>query len=449
MGYYLTQPIGDSDTLQYLAQSRQMLAEGVIPGMDGLSDGSLRGDMHGALWPAYLAAPHSDPVMSNTVIRTSIFFAFASFAAAVIAVSSVFRMRYLPILALLVMVSVPYIGHSFMGGWRDAFRLANMLLLGALLLAHIGNRRDLCWYEGLLALLITAAAVQGHGISTVLVPAMVASWAVMAFCTNTAPLRVVLLSSASAMGFVLGVAHLLHSYYATGNLIGDNVIASVQVVGTAYADAIAIRDAERIGEGGSIKGRVLIAIGRDGGWPSIAGMLAGLLGLIYLVRRRWLKRDACFVMLFVWWGVNTLFVLGAFDLGGMEFGAWTALNPRYAMQWYMMAALLLATFLTAIIMIVEGQHKPHSFIAYVLVMAISGWQLHALAHTWTMHSHGGYSDMTAKLNDLSKSLPDDCRILSEDTGVNFYTLRPVIQLYSKPQREILHAKTVGCVFRRT
>jgi hypothetical protein len=109
----------------------------------------------------------------------------------------------------------------------------------------------------------------------------------------------------------------------------------------------------------------------------------------------------------------------------------------------MMAALLLATFLTAIILGIEDQHKPRRFIAYVGIIVLSAWQMHILTQTWTMHAQGGYRDMTAKLNDLSELLPAECRILSEDTGVNFYAQRPVIQLYSKTQRPILHAKTAA------
>ncbi|MBZ6076500.1 hypothetical protein [Microvirga puerhi] len=130
-----------------------------------------------------------------------------------------------------------------------------------------------------------------------------------------------------------------------------------------------------------------------------------------------------------WFVVNCLFLLGAFDVGGMQLGAWTVLNSRYAMQWHLLAGFVAAWGIAAVLTSL-GTRK------YVLGESLSAPAIASLAavtailvmQVWPYFPTPVYLTLTEKLNGLVRSLPPSCRILSDDTGLNFYSERPVVQL---------------------
>lgn len=456
LAYYLQQPTGNSDGLQYLEQAKDFVQHRnffEISGIWGRPDGTLRGDPHGSLWIAYLASGlswglASGHPLSEILIRLPFQASLVLFLPAVVAFASAFRTKYAIFLAVLAALAVPNIFGASIGGDRDAFRLSALLLLAAFLLAHLrpGICRNSCPSTWILASALSAFAVQGHGLAQILVPLTVMTWLCIAIMARLPIGRAALLSSAAAIGFVIGASHVISAYYWTGSITGDNVVAAQQVQGTIYEKGLIDRDAARIGEGDDPVVRMGITVGRDHGWPSIAAALVLLFGAASLAKRYSSKRPLTAVewrpvLLGAWFVGNTLLLLGVFDLGSMKLGAWTVLNLRYAMQWYLVAALFAAWGIGAALSELEARSRPLGrSIGMAVIAGLSLGTAFLITKTWLYYPTPGYVNLTQKLNAAAHALPPSCRILSEDTGVNFYAERPVVQLYSKSQHELLQAK---------
>src|SRR5262249_10947142 len=143
-------------------------------------------------------------------------------------------------------------------------------------------------------------------------------------------------------------------------------------------------------------------------------------------------------MFAVWFLSQTLLLLGAFDTEHYKLSSWTVLNARYAMQSYMFAALLvawgIATAPGALTSTSTDNVRRETWTGIALSLAIVGAAIATtsiLAKRWAYYSTSGYQAVAKQLNALTASLPPTCRILAEDTGINFLAQRPVLQLYSK------------------
>ncbi|MBR1203943.1 MULTISPECIES: hypothetical protein [unclassified Bradyrhizobium] len=463
--FYGGQLTGNSDAMQYLAEARQLLSHRSFfdaSGVGGLADGSLRGDPHGLLWPAYNAsalvwsglggAGLSDEMVPRVAFQLTII----SYIAAGVALGSAARLRGLAILVPLLILVVPLIEGGAIDGSRDAFRLTALLLLCTFLVAQ--------WQDGMrhsggaaatLGVALGSWAMQGHALSIVLVPLIVAPWTLLSASFRLPPTRIALITVAVALGFCLGGLHVAVAYYMTGSLTGDNVDAAQVTAGTVYAHGVELRDAARIGEGANLASRLSTSFARDCGWPSIAALVT-LFAMfpLYFVRRV-SARDGSDVrsvtidwrigaMFAAWFLSQTLLLLGAFDTEHYKLSSWTVLNARYAMQSYMFAALLvawgIATVPAALTSTSTSKVRRDTWTGIALSLAIIGVAIvttSILAKRWAYYSTSGYQAVAKQLNALTASLPPTCRILAEDTGINFLAQRPVLQLYSKYMRDLL------------
>lgn len=465
--HYVAQPTGNSDSLQYLAQARDLLGHRSLfayPGMEGLRDGTLRGDAHGVLWIAYLAsalamAPSADAASADALARIAFQFTLLAYVAAGIAVASLFRMRPAVPLAIVLLLAVPNLSGASIGGDRDAFRLAALLLLLAFPLAHACSRLLLVRHPGvpLLAAVLGVWSVQGHSLALVLVPVLTGAWFAACIALRLPVARGFLLAFAVALGFAGGGWPVASAYLRTGSPVGDNVAASQVLKGTPYGTGVSQRDEARVGAGADRLARVGITIRRDAGWPSLLA-LATLAGLVVAAFRRWRSRTASRanatvpVLLATWFVALSLLLLDALPLGYFEIGAWTVLNSRYAMQWYAGAALLAAWGIAASLALARRRFPRRGLI----VSGLAGGALifgtfmtaRALERGWPIYQTGTYRNFADRLNALTASLPPRCRILSEDTGVNFHARRTVVQMYSRHLLPLMRAQTPEAVLER-
>ena len=446
--YFAQEPLGNSDAVQYLQEAKQFATHRSfveIAGMRGLEDGTLRGDPHGPLWIAWLASAlmwgGNVNGLAHTIVRLPFEASFLFFFSAVVAVASVLRTRYFILVALLVPIAVPGLYGTVTDGYRDSFRLAALLLLSSFLLAHLRPKLSRATHP--LALVLGAAlvafCVQGHALALVLVPIVVAAWCLVVLAARFPLHRLFILNCALSLGFIIGGLQVIDAYWRTGSIMGDNVFEWDQVKGTAYEHSVDQRNAGRIGDGADPAWRMVLTVARDKGWPSVVAFLVLIGGTAVLVRRRskgyaMTIRGWRAVALGAWFVVHTLFLLGVFDLGRLRFGAMTIINLRYAMQWYLAAALLAAWGLAFTL-----TRTP--LLAGLTALALSLGTVVLVEQTWTYYPTRGYYGMSAVLNGLARRMPASCKIISEDTGVNFYAERPVVQLYSKYQRDLLAART--------
>lgn len=467
VAHFILQPTGNSDSLQYLAQARQLLGHRSLfeyPGIEGLPDGTLRGDAHGVLWVAYLAsalalAPGADSFGADALARVAFQLALFSYVLAGVALACTFRLRLAVPLTILFLLAVPSLSGASIGGDRDAFRLAALLLLLAFLLAHALSRLQYVLHPAslLLAALLGFWSMQGHGLALVLVPVLTATWFLVCLALRLSFLRGLTLALAVAMGFSAGAWPVASAYLRTGSPTGNNVAASLVLMGTPYLKGTAQRDQGRIGAGADRLARIDITLRRDAGWPSLLA-LATLAALALLAMRR---RHADIgqdtdtttpTMLAAWFVALSLMMLDFIPLGYFEIGAWTVLNSRYAMQWYVAAGVLAAWGMAATLML--ARHRfPHlglmisSLSAAVLIFGTL-MTARALERGWPIYQTGIYRTFSERLNTLTAPLPARCRILSEDTGVNFHALRTVVQMYSRHQLPLMRAQSQEAVIER-
>ena len=451
--YFTQEPLGNSDAVAYLQAAKHFATNRTffdIPGMRGLEDGTLRGDPHGPLWIAWLASALVWDIgtdnLANTFVRLPVEASFLFFFASVVAAASALRMRYFIFVCLLVSIAVPRLYGTVTDGDRNSFRLAALLLLSSFLLAHL--RPNLSRATQLPALMAGAALVafciQGHALALVLVPIVVAAWSVVVLAARFPPLRLAILHGVLACGFIIGALHVVEAYWQTGSIIGDNVSEWSQVQGTVYEQSIDQRNAGRIGDGADPAWRMVLTIMRDKGWPSVIAFIVLMAGAGGLLWRRTKERTITIlewraIVLGAWFVAHTLFVLGVFDVGRLRFGASTVINLRYAMQWHLAAALLAAWGIA--FALEQARTRIPLLIGLAAPLALSLGTVLLVERSWAYYPTRGYIVMTALLNELAREMPPACQILSEDAGVNFYTERPVVQLYSKYQRDLLAART--------
>ncbi len=462
--FYAQQPFGNSDALQYLNEAKDFVRHRDffdIAGMRGSADGVLRGDPHGALWIGYLASAMlwigngsviADPVLLQLPFQISLIFYFCAVAAA----ASAFRRRYAVPAALLTAVAVPELFGVTFGGNRDAFRLAGLLLLVAFLLAHLrpGLRDSMRVPAALIAAGAGAAAVQGHALALMLTPATVAAWLLVIMLARQPSMRAMALTAAIAAGCLAGAWHVVQAYAETGSLLGDNVAAAELTKGTPYEHGVRVRDETRIGVGADPLLRFRDAVVRGHGWPSAVAVAVLLIAIVRLTWFRagdamqWRRRAAEWRVAFIaaWFGVNTLLLFGALDVGSLRLGAWSSLNPRYNMQWHLAAALIVAWCIAVALSRLSARDMDSRWaLAPIAAGVLGAGTVLYVAQTWGLYSTPAYWRLREELNSRMRTLPSFCRVLAEDSGITFYAERPVVQIYSKPELDLLRARNASAL----
>jgi hypothetical protein len=464
VAHYAVRPTANSDALQYLAEARHLLSHRSLPaysGIEGLPDGTLRGDAHGVLWIAYLAsalgfAPGADSVAQDALARIAFQFPLAAYLGAGVACASLIRLPMAIPLSVVLLLAVPGLSGTSIGGDRDAFRLAALLLLSTFLLAHARAALLHAIRPAVLMLTVVlgAWALQGHGLAIVLVPVLTSVWFLSALILRLAAFRALLLTAAVAIGFTIAAQPVISAYLRTGSPVGDNVAASDILKGTVYVQGTSKRDETRISTGSDRITRIGITIERDGGWPSAVAVMT-LLAVAFSPawrRRRFVGFQASPVVPFLlsaWFVAATLLLFDALPLGHFTIGAWTVLNARYAMQWYVAAGLLAAWGIATAVDIVRRLFPTRTVLtrAFSAGVLIAGTALtgRALKYGWPVYETEVYRVFTSRLEQATKALPTNCAILSEDTGVNFHATRTVIQMYSTTVLPMMRIETPQAV----
>ena len=274
------------------------------------------------------------------------------------------------------------------------------------------------------------------------VPILVACWGIVVLAARLPFYRMAIVGCALGIGFVIGALHVVEATWRTGSMTGDNVLEFDQIKGTSYEGSVEERNKQRIGDGDDPIWRIALTVMRDRGWPSIGAFLVLISGLGALIKgikahcitiQQWRA-----ITIGSWFLAYTLVVLGMFDFGGIQLGAWTIMNSRYAMQWHVAAALLAAF---GVSWIFSGLRNRVPLLAMLSALLLALGTVILVVRTWPYYPTSVYKNMAARLNEIVRPLPASCRILSEDQGVNFYVQSPVVQVYSKYERAILAART--------
>ena len=453
----------NSDALQYLFGAKHLLSHRNIfefSGLEGTVDGTLRGDAHGILWIAFLASALSfgetlDTSAQDSLARIAFQLVMLSYFASGVALASVFRFRGAILAAVILLLLVPFLQLSSFVGSRDAFRLAGLLLLMSFLLYQSTPtlRGNLC-RTLLLASLLGAWALQGHGLSIILVPLITASWFGTIVALRSPVLRALMISTAIAVGTLLAASPVISAYYHTGSPLGNNLDAKEFLSQTPYAKGFEKRLDERYESDTSLGKRIKSIYERDSGIPSVIAVVT-LIMLTWILfapsSKQLISKEQKFiaVMLSVWFVGQTIVLLDWLPLGYFEIGNWALINPRYSMQWYVVAALLAAWGITFTISLISDRFKPIKIAPHLILGAaligVTSSTYFLLERRWPTVSAWHYPSMLKNIDLHFEHLSPDCLVISEDPGTSFHSQYKIIQLYSRAMMPLFRFDTPKAV----
>ncbi len=358
--YRFSQPIGGADIAQYLNEAKPLAKTrdfSDFVGFRGLDDGSLRGDFHGASWPAYLAnALSANAVATGTVgprqdlaVRIAIPFAFLTLFLAIISIALNLGQPWVtPIVAVSIFLTTSSLDYVLVWASRDAFRLTPMLCMIALLIGQLrgpGFRRHPL-STGILFAGVAAATVNAHTLALSELPLVMLAW-LMAWMGRLRRnwVSICLVLSAVAIGTSIGGSHYIAAFVATGSPTGVNAIAEQALVGTIYESGLQLVHRPRVGSDASPLALVAHILNRDLIQLCTSILLSLLFVVVMLTSKilgyRWIGGDKN-VMLFLSLlvlGVAFLF-LAVGQFVGITFAA--AANFRYVYLWNALSSTVLS-----------------------------------------------------------------------------------------------------------
>lgn len=443
------QPVSAHDALNYLSEARYFLAERGLPGMLDMGDapdGSVRGNTHGFLFTAMLAAAlcFSDGVSGypqDFAARLALQLTLPAMLCALLALAGLLRRRAVGALALLMVLGVAPFEYVSFAASRDAFRIAALLLF-ALLLEANGDGRTRAAPR--IALAVGAAlAVTAHTLNILVVAVATAVSLGVMLWERRGWRPTAWLAGAVGVGVLLASERYIASYRDSGQLWGElpsryalqgSVLDGAWQHLERYAGSHALGAVDKLG--------VLLA--RDGGWLSGAGLLAALaLLLVATGRRRAAMRG---------WALTSLALIaplsGMFDIEPYRLSDWFVENLRYALHWYpWLALVLVATLLCMIERAARrgGMQTRVSAVGIVLVSVVYGaLAVYTLEHAWRGEkarsaARQGFETQLALLEKLAAELGTGQRLGLDDLGYQYYLAKPALILGARPSWPLLRA----------
>lgn len=214
-------PVDGYDALQYLEE-----ATAVADRTEHAADFILsrnKYDTHNFVWPAYLAYsqmwakkaayPHDAPA------RAAIALTFLYMLAAVFVLSGAVKLEGLGLLAVIILMQVPYMDSILHAAERDAFRTIPLLVLAASFITLTPNRLKHTSIKGFLWFAVVCACVlSGHSLGAMLALSIMSAWAVWALSCG-ARTRVLLPLFMCLAGLAIAGLHYMVTLATKGNLL--------------------------------------------------------------------------------------------------------------------------------------------------------------------------------------------------------------------------------------
>lgn len=458
-------PISNADAIQYLSEahyfSQSRTPESII-GYRGAADGSIRGDIHGFIFPAYLAqammaAPgpigYPNDLAARLAFQVTFFFMLTATAALAVAMG----LPGAAPLALILLLLVPELHYISSGCNRDAFRIIPLVLLAVAMLGLVPVK--LSW-RSLPALrliaLLAGLSISAHTLAAFALPGLVLAWLGCRLVRKAKLVPMIPVLVAIGLGALLGGVHYLAAYQETGSLRGSNVTADSILEGTVYSQGILNHYQGRVKAGNSTGRPLWALVSRDRGVLSIGGTMAAALmtGLLLpgwgrsLLRaiygrfpwfRDWFWRSGSWLALTVL--ANSLIFTGLLDFGPYRISEWMMVNPRYALHWYPFAAVLVGG-LIATLSRAEGSRR-RLFLSFSVV-AVLGFSILSLGtlKAWPRSDPTWFLGQLEPLEKEIGSLTDRNVCLSEADYLYYYFKTPVLFLYTVKAKPLFVARTM-------
>lgn len=483
------------DATQYLAQAFHFASHrdgSQIIGGAGLADGSLRGDLHGPFWTAYLAsaiaASGARPGGANLAAPGAI---IATVPLLMLSVAVLFqRVRGVSaaLLTIILLFSIPGLGYMVSAHSRDAFRLIPLVLLVALFVGCCASPirsagRILSLGAGFAVAAYFVAG--GHSLALFLVPlTAVGGCAALLLLRTRGQYRfgqrfrlALCLGIATGLGAVAGFSHLIANLLRTGSLSGGNVTSDEVLAGTPYAPLLKLYNDKRVVSEDLLRHPILTLFTGDlspvqralayGGF--LVAIVCIALALWRFARR---KPTAPAGMILVSLSLilisQSILFSGWLDFGGHAVSQWLAMNARYTLQSYLLLAAICAMAVTIAYGGLTGRdiagtmasgratgrrmpEPPIRWAAAVAAVAlVAGLSLQAKANikrTFFSIYEAGLREPVAAFEQRLSGYDDGCRYLSEVDQLSYHWARPRVMIFSAVNRELFLLKTADEIER--
>lgn len=465
VAWNLRLPISNADAIQYLSEARyfsQSRTPESIIGYRGAADGSIRGDIHGFIFPAYLAqammaAPdpigYPNDLAARGAFQVTLFFMITATAALAVAMGLTGAVP----LALILLLLVPELHYISSGCNRDAFRIIPLVLLAVAMLGVVPVKWS--WRSlpalGFLALL-AGLSISAHTLAAFALPGMVLAWLGWGVARKARLVPMIPVLIAIGLGALLGGEQYLAAHLETGSLRGNNVTADTILEGTVYSQGIINHYQGRVTAGNSTGRPLWALVSRDRGVLGIGGTLAAALmtflllpgwgrSLLRVIDGRFPRFRDSFWRNGSWLGLtvlaNSLIFTGLLDFGPYRISEWMMVNPRYALHWYPFAAVLLGGLMMTLSQ-AEGDRWWLSL--WVSVVAVLGFSVLALStlKAWPKSDPKWFLGQLEPLRKELSSLTDRNVCLSEADYLYYYFNTPVLFLYTVKAKPLFAARTV-------
>jgi hypothetical protein len=454
-------PVIGFDALQYLGETYTFAEKRSLASLNGFRDapdGTRRGDIHGPLWPAFLA--HSllhtgDDHLGypyDQATRAAFQVTMVYMGLSVLALAGALRQPGTGALALILLALAPQFGSVANSSGRDAFRIIPLMLLAALLagLSPARLQRSFPVAAWFFLALFSALSLAGHALGALAVIGLFLAWWAWHLVMKTRWSSLVFAGLAVGAGLILGGTHYIQAYLETGRLMGDQFYNDAALAGTPLEQANQKIEKDRLEGTETLGQRVSLLLARDGYRLSIPGLLAALFTIAWLLNLKSPHRRRPIVLFGLTVLASTLPVLGAFDLFGFKFSEWFVRNFRYAVHWYGFAAVLLAGLLTWGRSVAEKSGNDRSGRAWragfaLFTISAAFLAIRTVNTSWTISTweEAGFAEDIAMLQDTLEQLPEGKNLLLDDLKYNYYLGNRAVLLYSFPTWPLIQARSEG------
>jgi hypothetical protein len=453
-------PVHGYDALQYMGEAAafaKVRTIASIPGISGLADGTVRGDLHSFAWPAYMAhalmAPPdalSEP-FRNAGARVAIQLTMLYLLAAMGAMIGSLRLPGVFPVAIPFLLQLPQLDYVTQEGARDAFRTIPVLLLAGLLAGGLRRHASskvlpFAWLSSLA--IVSGFCVGGHTLGLILWASLVGLWAVFDSFRFKQLKRSLAVTGATTLGALAFSTHYISSFLRTGSLLGDNVVKHVAIAGTPLWDVSLQRDLMRMEHASGLWGRLESILARDHFRLSALAVVAAV-AIMGSTRLRNGPSGRPLSFLAAYLLALLLPVLGVFDFGtsaltGTSLSQWFQMNFRYFLHWYPIAAAVVA----AVVQLVWHETKRFAFPGrfFVKVSVAAGFALIAVAgftETGRWDDLGDASDIRVRkaVEALTAATSGGGTLILEDLRYNYYLGNRAVVMYSRPTVPLIQARS--------
>jgi tetratricopeptide (TPR) repeat protein len=423
------------------------------------TDGSLRADNHGFIFPAYLShallhtASDSLGYPNDYALRWSFQITIVYMLLAILALAALFRAPGVGAMSIILLLQVPQFEYISYASSRDAFRIISLLLFTILLASFSpSNIRYKPSVSRLISLMILSMfSFMGHTLGAIVVVMQVLAWLFWVRWWNISLWRnIVMINIAIILGLFVGGIHYPIRYLLTHSFLKESTGRNA-LQGTPIEFAINPSTTDdRVSAMNSTKiERFITILQLDQGKLSNPGLIFSAISILLIKRFRKERGQFAlspFVGLIGF--ITMLSFSGLLDSEVYSLSRAFASNIRYLLHWYPYLAIVVSSLLLYVYkyLIRYGQgilatSSVCFLTAVVLIVTYSAYK--TLDVSWRVANQEEEKLFISRVEgftNILNTMPGDERIFMNDGRYTYYLGRQVMVRFSISSWPITRAK---------